>query len=242
MDPLRRVIFRLLACAAAVLLASCIDGHEEIWLNANGSGRAEVHYSLPAAAAKFQGGETGVQRMIVGFLQACPAMSGSTCEVSTVGDRLQIRVRIDFASALELQKVATGSALAKLPSSATGLMGDFDVKLRGLHVDFARTIRAGDALPGAIFMPVASFKDRRLTYIIHLPRAATQSNATRVEDSGRTLVWEVPLAVAIQGPVVTRFSAPIPLPRWALVAGAVLGGLAVVFGVRKFLRTRASAA
>jgi hypothetical protein len=239
---LPRAMLRLSACVAVALLASCIDGREEIWLNADGSGRAEIHYSLPAAAAKFQGGETGVQRMIVGFLQGSPAVSGSTCEVSTVGERLQIRVCTEFASALELQKIATGKALAKLPSSATGLTGDFDVKLHGLSVDFTRTIRAGDALPGAVFMPVASIKDRALTYIIHLPRAATRSNATRVEDSGRTLVWEVPLAVALQGPVVTRFRAPIPPPRWALVAGGVLGGLAAVLGVRKFLRAKASAA
>jgi hypothetical protein len=237
----RRSMLRVLACTAAGLLASCIDGREEIWLHADGSGRAEVSYSLPAAAAKLQGGDTGVQRMIEGFLKDTPAISTSNCEVTTVGDRMHIRVQTTFDSALELKDISMGAALNKLPSSATGLTGDFKVDVRGLTVDFSRTIKAGEALPGAGFMPVSRFKDRQLTYIIHLPEAATDSNATRIEDSGRTLVWDFPLAVAIQGPVVTRFTAPVPLPRWAAATGWVSAALVVLLAGRKLFRRKASA-
>ena len=238
----RRSMLRVLACAAAGLLASCIDGREEIWLNADGSGRAEVSYSLPAAAAKLQGGETGVQQMIEGFLKDTPAISASSCEVTTVGDRMHIRVRTSFDSALELKDISTGEALGKLPSSATGLTGDFKIDVHGLTVNFARTIKAGEALPGAGFIPVSRFKDRQLTYIIHLPQAATDSNATRTENSGRTLVWDFPLAVAIQGPVVTRFTAPVPLPRWAVVTVWILAALIAVPVAGKLFRRKASAA
>ena len=71
----RRAIVRLLACFAAPLLASCIDGREEVWVNADGSGRADVSYSLPVAAARFQGGEAGVRRKIEGVLKEAPGIS-----------------------------------------------------------------------------------------------------------------------------------------------------------------------
>lgn len=235
----RSSMLRVLACALAGLLASCIDGREEIWLHADGSGRADVSYSLPAAAAKFQGGETGVRRMIEDFLKTAPAISSSTCEVATVGDRLHIRVRTTFDSALELKNISTGEAMRKVPSSATGLTGDFKVDVRGLRVDFSRTIKAGAALPGAAMMPASRIKDRKLTYIIHLPEAATNSNATRIEDSGRTLVWDFPLAVAVQGPVITRFTAPIPLPRWAVVTGWILAALIGLLAAGKLFRKKA---
>ena len=235
-------MLRLAALATVCLLASCIDGREEIWLNADGSGRADVSYSLPAAAAKFQGGERGVRRMIENFLNATPAISSSTCEVTTEGERLKIRVRTSFDSALELKEISTGDSMDKLPSSANGLTGDFKVAVRGLTVDFARTIRAGDALPGAGFMPVSQLKDRQLTYIIHLPEAATDSNATRVENAGRTLVWDFPLAVALQGPVTTRFSAPVPLPRWAVATGWISVSLIVLLALGKLFRRKPSAA
>ncbi len=234
----RRAIVRILACAAAALLASCIDGREEVWVNADGSGRAEVSYSLPAAAARFQGGEAGVRRMIEGFLQDAPGISTSSCEVTTEGDRLKIRVRTTFDSALELKEISTGDAMGKLPSSATGLTGDFQVAVKGLSIDFARTITAGDALPGVGFIPVSQFKDRQLTYIFHLPQAATSSNATRTENSGRTLVWDFPLAQAIQGPVTTRFTAPIPLPRWAVFTTCILTAVIAIFAARKLFRPK----
>lgn len=235
-----RSIVRLLACAAAGLLASCIDGREEIWVNADGSGRADVSYFLPAAAARFQGGETGVRRMIEGFLKNTPGISTSSCEVTTEGDRMKIRVRTSFDSALDLKDIAKGDALHQLPSSASGLTGDFQVAVQGMSVDFARTIKAGDALPGSTFMPVSQFKDRRLTYIIHLPAAATSSNATRTENSGRTLVWDFPLAQAIQGPVTTRFTAPIPFPHWAIASIWSVVALIVVLVVRKLIRSKPS--
>lgn len=238
MDFLRSIV-RLLACAAAGFLASCIDGREEIWLNADGSGRAHVTYSLPAAAAKFQGGESGVRRMIDEFLKNAQGISNSTCEVTTVSDRLEIQVRATFDSALKLRDISTGSAIRKLPSSATGLTGEFKVEAHGLSIDFARTIHAGDALPGSGLIPVSQFKDRQLTYIVHLPKAATSSNATRVEDAGRTLVWDFPLAQAIQGPITTRFTAPIPLPRWAVFTTCGLGVFIAIFSARKLIRAMA---
>lgn len=232
----RRSIVRILACSVAVLLASCIDGREEIWVNADGSGRADVSYSLPAAAARFQGGEAGVRRMIEGFLKDAPGISSSSCEVTTVGDRLNIRVHTAFDSALELKEISKGDAMSRLPSSATGLTGDFNVAVKGLSIDFARTIKAGDALPGAGFIPVSQFKNRQLTYIFHLPTAATSSNATRTKNSGRTLIWDFPLAQAIQGPVTTRFTAPIPLPRWAVFTTCILAAVIAIFAARKLFR------
>lgn len=233
-----RLFLRILACVIAGSLASCIDGREEIWLNADGSGRADIFYSLPASAAKFQGGQSGIQQMIDGFLRKTPALTSSSCEVTTVGDRLQIRVLTAFDSALELAEISNGTSMRELPSSATGLTGDFKIGVHGLNVDFSRTIRAGEALPGIGFMPVATFKNRQLSYIIHLPKAATDSNATRIEDSGRTLVWEVPLAVAIQGPFATRFTAPIPLPRWVFAMAWTLAAILAWLVVRRFSRRK----
>jgi hypothetical protein len=236
----RRPIARLLACVAAALLASCIDGREEIWVNADGSGRSEVSYSVPAAAARLHGGEAGVRRLIEGFLKDAPGITTSSCEVAPAGDQLEIRVRTTFDSALGLKDISTSQAMGALPSSAAGLVGDFQVVVKGLSIDFARTITAGDVLPGAGFLPVSQFKDRQLTYLFHLPKAATSSNATRTENSGRTLIWEIPLAQAIQAPVTTRFTAPIPLPTWAVFAICLLGALIVIYCSRKLFRGKSS--
>lgn len=234
-----RHVLRLLAIVAALLLASCIDGREEIWLNADGSGRADIRYSLPAAAARFQGGAEGVGRMLGEFLKTAPGLTHSNHEVVTEGDRLKIRVQASFDSARDLGKVSRSDPMHKLPSSANGLAGEVKVAMDGRTIDFSRKIAAGNALPGIGFMPGSPMKDRNLTYILHLPVAAVESNAMRVENEGRTLVWDYPLAQAVKGPVVTRFKVRVPVPGWLWATGA--GGVAVVaagmvFSWRRFLR------
>lgn len=223
---------RVIVLLAACLLTSCIDCHEEIWLEADGSGHADISYTLPAAAAKFQGGEAGVRKQIEKFLAETKEIKSSACEVTTEGDRLKIRVRAAFDSALDLKEISSGGAMAELPSSATNLAGKVEVSVKGRTVDLSRTISPGAALPGAGFMPASTFEGHRLVYIIHLPMAAKESNATRTEDDGRTLIWDFPLAEAVRTPVTTQFSADIPIPRWMLIAAApvalVVGWLAML--------------
>lgn len=224
-----RYCLRFLALMVTGLLFSCIDGREEVWLAADGSGRADVCYSMPLAAARLQGGEEGIRRMIGEFLGRSPAIESSAFEVMADQDRLKVRVRLTFKSALELAKITTGSSANKLPAAASHLVGEVKVDFHGLNVEFSRTLSPGSAMPGAFFMPASQFEGRNLTYIIHLPDAATESNATRTEDAGRTLVWDFPLAEAIQRPFTTRFKAPVSLPRWLLFtapAGLSLGLLA----------------
>jgi hypothetical protein len=231
-------IIRLLALVTTCLLVSCIDGREEVWLNADGSGRTDITYSLPAAAARFQGGENGVKKMIGDFLSHTPVLKNPTCEVTTVDGRLTIRVQASFDSALDLKDISEGESMAKLPSSASGLTGSTLVTVSGRTVDFSRTISAGDALPGSSFMPASQFEGRRLTYIMHLPMAALQSNATRTENEGRTLVWDIPLAQAIKGPVATRFKANVPVPVWLLASAGTVTFAAGFLGLFTFRKLR----
>jgi antibiotic biosynthesis monooxygenase (ABM) superfamily enzyme len=229
---LTRPIFRVLAIVTACLLVSCIDGREEIWLNANGSGRADVSYTLPAAAARFQGGEAGIRRLIGDFIKATPGISSSSFEVTTTAERLKIHVLATFDSVLDFKAIAKDPALEKLPSSASHLAGEMTVNVQGRTIGFSRTVSPGKALPGAILLPVSQFTGRKLTYIIHLPEAATESNATRVENAGRTLVWDYPLAEAIQAPPILRFKANYPLPTRAIASVAAVVLLLAYFVIR----------
>ena len=237
--PALRYISRILAPAVAVLLVSCIDGREEIWINADGSGRADITYDLPSAAAGFQGDEDGVRKMLGDFLANTPALRNPTFEVSTHNGRLKIHVQASFDSALELKDLSKSSSMDKLPSSAAGLTGYTAVNVNGLTVDFSRTIDAGSALPGSFFMPASQFEGRGLSYIIHLPAPAIESDATRTEDEGRTLIWDFPLTQAIKGPVTTRFKAKVPVPVWIYgSAGAAIftTGILAFLTIRKIRR------
>lgn len=218
----RRYLLHFLLAALCGLLSSCIDGHEEYWLQADGSGRVEIHHAIPAAAAKLHGGESTIRAMIDDFLRGTPGIRDASQEVSTSDGRTHIRIRCAFDSALDLAKLADGPSSARMPAAARQLLGRIETSLHGRTIHFRREI--SPALPAAL-LPAAALDGHRLRYILHLPAVARDSNATRRENAGKTLVWEIPLAQAAAAPVVTRFTMDVPLP-WPLLAGAALPVLA----------------
>jgi hypothetical protein len=215
-----RVIIHAVWLLAAALLASCIDSREEFWVDAWGGGRAEITCTLPAAAARLHGGEQGICRMIDDFLAETPAISVAQREVVTVGERVVVKLELEFDSALELAEIADGAAIQRLPSAAAHLLGEVKVEQRGRTMHFTRSSQPGRLLPGAALLPASSL-DGRMVTIIHLPAASSASNADRVENNGRTLVWDTPLTEAVRQPRVTRFSLDIPIP-WSLVLGVAV--------------------
>ena len=63
------------------------------------------------------------------------------------------------------------------------------------------------------------------------------SNATRTEDAGRTLIWEYPLAEALKQPFAMHFKAKVPIPEWVKMSSLV-AGLASLVGITWFVRKR----
>lgn len=231
-----KTIARIRLLGAAFLLSSCIDSREEYWLQADGSGRAELTYHLPAAAAAVHGGESGIRQMVADFLAQTPELTAATCEVATEETRLRVHISTAFESAMD---IASGDSLNTLPAAASALTGEITAKFQGRTLDFSRSIAASKALPGAAFLPASQLEGRRMIYIMHLPAAATASNATRTENAGRTLVWDIPLAQAVKAPFTTRFRMDVPIP-WGIVstiATPVL--LAACVLVLRFRKSRA---
>ena len=225
---------RLLAILGTLMLVSCIDGREEYWLNADGSGRADITYSLPEAAAKLYGGQAGVEKVIVGFLAEISTIKTSSLTVTTRDGRLTVHLLATFDSALEMAEIAKDGSLERLPPAALGLSGLIDVNIHGRTVAFSRVIDAGKSLPGSFLMPDSRFEGHNLAYIIHLPLAATRTNAANVGNNGRTLEWNFPMSQAIRGPVTLRFEAPVPIPAWVWAAVILTVCTFVILGVIAF--------
>ncbi len=224
----RNPLILVLLAVILGLLPSCIDIHEEYWLSADGGARAELIYQFPKAAAAPYGGESGIRELIDSFLKDTPEITTTTRSVSTQDDRIRVHIVATVRSAAALEKFTQPATIGKLPPSATHLVGDIRAGLHGRTLHFTRTITPSKAFPGASLIPASRLKGHRVLHIVHLPAAASESNATRTAHSGHTLVWDTPLATALKSPVVSRFQMPLPIP-WGIVS-AIAAPLAAVCG------------
>ena len=225
----RRRLSLLALAAVCGTLVSCIDCREEFWLAGDGSGRAQIRYSMPASMARSCGGEQGLRELLDKFIRQTPTLTNAERRVSCDGERTVVDFRASFDSAADLIAELRGdTALSSgnLKPVVAPLIGQFKFHRSGLTVDLTRTVEPGKALPGSFFMPTSQFEGRRLEYILHLPMVPEESNATRTADGGRTLIWDQSLQDGLKNGVVIHFKGAVPVPWWALAAvAAVLAAL-----------------
>ncbi len=209
------------ACLIALIFPSCLDSHEEVWLNADASGAAKVTISIPLAATLIHGGEKGVKSMVVDFMEASPAFTTYTVETSTKKDQLQIDVSFTFKDALELTNINSGPAFDKLPSAARDMVGYTQIDFHGTDLNFHRKIDLTRTIPGSAFITKEQLKGHGLTTIIHLPKAAISHDAQSSADSGEVLTWSTPIERAFREPLNQSFTMPLPIP-WLKIGSIAL--------------------
>jgi hypothetical protein len=230
MRKLPAIFHRFLVLAACLTLAACFDVREEVWIERNGAGRAELRYTVPESALLLGGGAAGTEKKIRDLIATQPSLILDSVAVEMKDERATVAVNVSTKSMLSLLDLKKSDSFQSLPESTANIAGHFDVRLRLLDLDFSRSIHVKEALGLASLVVGGDDREnRRLTYIIHLPKPAKENNATQVTDGGKTLTWDYSLGEAMQKPIVTRFRASMPIPRYAWAAAA--GLLVTVTGI-----------
>jgi hypothetical protein len=222
----------LLVLLVVPWLTSCLELREEVWIEADGSGRMAIDYSVPTRALAAFGGAGGVRGEIESLFDEIDGLDLDEVRVENVdSSRTRLRVAASAPSMLDLLDLRESEALTKLPPSAAHFMGEIEVGLDGLNVEMHRRLDLKRGLGlAALGIDRRERETRRVTYIVHLPVAAGTHNATRTENGGRTLIWEHTLGDALTAPLELEFRSPLPIPRALLIAaGLVVGALAAAF-------------
>lgn len=222
---------------AALFLSSCFDSREEVWINADASGAAKIHISLPTLAAKFHGGEAGLRKSLEEYFEATPAFTSYDVATTPNDDQIDIQIACTFANVLDLANLSSQPSMEKLPSNVPQIMGTTKVAFQGLNVDYSRNIDLPKAVPAASFLPKKQLQGHSLTTIIHLPKAASGHNADSATNGGRTLTWNTPLEEALSQPMLTSFTMPLPIP-WLTIGVISLLLVILVVALFMFFRSR----
>lgn len=207
----RHAVFRsrwFILAAFACALSSCLDVREEIWITAGGGGRAELHYVFPADALRLAGGEEGIRRELAKTAAAYPELHAVTHTLRPIGDRMELLVSAELEKIWRWEDVVSENEDPISPAAKS--IGKISLRRSLRTVDFKRVINWSAILPGSAFLPANRWQGHSTTTILHLPSVGIRHNATRTEDSGRTLIWETPMAAAVAKPLSQSFQTTLP--------------------------------
>ncbi len=236
-------LFSALTALLCLCLLSCIEGKEEVWVEADGSSRIEMEYILPVAA----------RRQIVGSFQhlkkIADEIDGANLEEPSVeyieGNQIRLFAKMSFDDPFagrdfQERLLASESGNAK-PSTAGALVGRMDAKFDSGAASLKRTIFTSSLFPLKNTTPSVAERNRKilkgakLDYVVHLPNAPLSSNAMSTDDEGKTLKWSFLLADYLdKDPTLEMLWRP-KIPWWLwLSAGLIL--TLTIFVAWKFLR------
>lgn len=223
-----------------MLLSSCIEGDEEIFLNADGSARMKAVYSLPAIifsdkdAAKLQAqitkeiGEEERVNLLTNKVERVNGKQVITIEVETA-DLLELEDLIDEESDSDDEK---GSKSEQILDT---LLGEFAFRREGLGAGVNRKVDLEPLLDKFVGERWPSMLgDSEFRYTIHFPEAVKVSNAHEVTNGGRTVKWRYKLSECREKPIELDMVASIPVPWW-VYAGLAVVVILLILGVWKLI-------
>ncbi|MCP5535887.1 MAG: hypothetical protein H7A51_06590 [Akkermansiaceae bacterium] len=234
---MKRALFCLLALVAA-LLNSCIDGEEEVFINADGSARVTAVYRVPGILFSAEDAEelrTNITEEVA--RQKNLKLITNRIDKENGSRVITIELATDDIIALEgtLAEHTPGINPSKADKMLHAIIGSITVNLDGLSAELSRKVDLGPLLDESLGNKSATILgDSEFRYIVHLPEPAKQSNAHVVENDGRTLKWYYKLSECHKKPIRLNMVASIPLPWWVYAAG-MTGLLLLVWGGWKWV-------
>jgi hypothetical protein len=199
-------IARCFLVLTALLLGSCFDYEEEMWLNGDLSGRAAITLSVQEELVK---GNTGLERdisedAIRRDIERIPGVRLESFQSFRDAGKVVEKLVIIFDSVEKLGRYETNITEA----GAVSLMGAFKIQETGKKISFERTVpvlpRAHGNTAGRdlVVKGLSSLflGKNYLDYKLHVPAEIITANTQRVDGHSHLVEWRFTLAQAVHEP------------------------------------------
>lgn len=242
MQKLRPFLIALLLAFPAFILSSCLEGDEEYWINADASGRLHLDYKIPPIVLKDLGDYLGVFAALREIDTLEDGLSINTLSAEPENGKIHFILDANFADARELFSLTEKHA-AIFEKNGVGdhsllqaALGKIVLEREGLDLHLRRELDLAPLFPDIIKRNPAILGPATFSYTIHLPTAASSSNAQETSADQRTVKWHAKLKDHTAIPIILELRAPLPIPKW--VIAAVVGLIVAFLGLCYFLWSR----
>jgi len=211
-----------------LLLSSCIEGEEEVWINQDASGRVKARYSIPPLAMKQIGVPEDYVRAIKLVDEREDGIAVQHVSFETIKGRVVFELQATFDNALDLLEIAKRSEQVFVdeananPNHLDALSGEIDVGMETLNPFFSRQVALGGLFPTMVRKSPKMLGKSNFKYTIHLPVEVKETNAHEISDDKRTVSWTFLLKEYAEDPMVMKVKTAFPLPWWILTLLALI--------------------
>ncbi len=190
-----KIVPCLLLLPVFVMSAACVSIKSEVWVEENGDGRVEMQYRMPVKLIEWlKQSDYGGQVILVNGIEipeglSEPYMRGeisdeqdlrlSAYKVTQDGNDIFVSFTIEFMQADDLSRISFIPPISIDPGDGT--------------MEFSQSVCMQADLDTSNSEAVRVYKDYKNTFIVHAPRPITAHNMGRLEEDGRTLVFEYEL-------------------------------------------------
>ncbi|MBK1834083.1 hypothetical protein [Roseibacillus ishigakijimensis] len=228
-------------------MSSCLESEEEIWVNADSSGRARLHLTAPTLLFDELGGAETFAAKIRQVCQESDNLTLASLHSARKNGSQELQLEVSFRDVLALGDDLQGFRepdSSSRESAVEHYFGSPRLQAGFPHLQYRRAIDwqtlVPDAGPQAWWKPLLG--NAQVHYQLHLPSVAKNHNAHQVSPDGRTLQWTFATRDLLSGEAEMTVQTPIPgLGRHFFLLGTLLLALVVaLLALRKRLRPRAS--
>ena len=204
-EQLRRAA-RTVLVLCALLLGSCVDYEEEMWLNSDLSGRLTISLSVQEELVR---GNTGLERNISEDairrdIERIPGVQLESFRSFRDAGKVIEKLMITFDSVEKLSRYETHIADA----GAASLLGTFQIHETRGRISFERTVPVLPRAEGStvtrdlLVQGLSSLflGKNYLDYKLHVPAEIIRTNTQRVDGASHLIEWRFTLAQAVREP------------------------------------------
>ncbi len=204
----------------SVLLCSCIEGEEEIWIQPDASGRLRIHYELPQIALLQLPKPEEVVQSLHKIDQSENSLQITALSFEKKKGKIVFHLEAAFKDARKLTELPERykdifiTDTSVNPQKIEHISGKIDFKLEGLTPTFFRSIDLSELFPAILKKFPKRLGASNFKYTIHLPAKVKESNAHSISEDGKTLQWTFFLQEQLTDPIEMAFTTELPLPWW----------------------------
>lgn len=212
-----RSIRLALLSLTAVLLASCLDYREELWIKGNGSGRLHATITLKSEIGVPLSEETKPDQVEAQLREMFSATDGANVESYETyvdGKRRVYDLTVAFQDIRKLKPAVVAGN-----NNIGAIFGDFEIaRVPDGKLAIKRVVKLSDSEPETVeseepelgdalgkafggLVAEAMLSNYKLEYITHFPTEIVSANTPAIDRESNTVTWTYTLAEASQGPL-----------------------------------------